>query len=191
MSALRLQALLRDRGFIVEPDPGFISGTDAFGERLSLFTWGNNSHAEQALIPRSYLVVCTTQGRWRLPLVDWHPNDPVSEQLKRPWADVLAEFDGVFLPAVRGLAPFPAPGDVRYTLSHGLGDILREAGLEQIRYNRGVRTVLRGARRFEVTVAERALRVQPDSGDAAALELTREVADEQIAQWLADVTRRA
>lgn len=142
-------------------DPGFISGRDdRRGVEVSLFTWGGADHAEQYLIPRHYLVVCMQGGRWRLPTVEWEPFLPQASQHTRPWADVLAEFDDVFLPMLDG---GPAPTSERYVLERGLPERLSEAGVSIIRYRSRMHTVERDGHRLTLHVANGALNLYSDT----------------------------
>lgn len=97
-------------GFEEQPAPGFIgfdrTHPDGRSQGLHVFWWQNAKHAAAAGIPRYYMVLdvsigslaggCGAGGRFRLPMVAW-PAAP-DTQLVRPWTDVAAEFEDVFLP---------------------------------------------------------------------------------------------
>lgn len=182
----RLEALLRDRGLTVFDDPGFISGRDEQRSlEVSLFTWGGADHAEQYLIPRHYLVVCMQGGRWRLPTVEWEPFLPQAEQHSRPWADVLAEFDEVFLPMFDG---GPAPTSERYTLERGLTERLRDAGVHVVRYRSRVHTLAHDGHPLTLHVANGTLSLYNDTR-GLTMPLHTGLTWDAVTGWISDTSK--
>ncbi|WP_136042448.1 MULTISPECIES: hypothetical protein [unclassified Microbacterium] len=166
-------------------EPGFISGRDEQrGIDVSLFTWGGADHAEQFLIPRHYLVVCMQGGRWRLPTVEWEPFLPQSSQHTRPWADVLAEFDEVFLPMLAG---GPAPMGERHVLERGLPEKLADAGVSVVRYRSRVHTLDLDGHRLTLDVTDGALRLYNDTR-GLALDLHTGLAWADVTGWISEAS---
>lgn len=87
-------------GFVYSMRLGFV-GLARGNQRCDLFRWSNQEISERTGSPRAYLVVCLTLngdledgGRWRIPLVEGTSADlPL-----RPWSEIYAEFDEIFLP---------------------------------------------------------------------------------------------
>lgn len=106
----QFRRLATTHGFLEHPAPGFIGfhriHPDGRSQSLNVFWWQNAKHAAAAGIPRYYMVLDVSigslthgagaTGRFRLPMVTW-PAAP-SSQLVRPWTDVAAELEEVFLP---------------------------------------------------------------------------------------------
>lgn len=130
----KIRKLAASHGFEEHSAPGFVGfhRTHPDGRRqvMNIFSWSNDKHAAEAGIPRYYLVfdislgACDAGGRFRLPMVEW-PAAP-AEQTIRPWADVAAEFEEVFLPL------FDSPEDKAHELTRGLGDRYRLRAAEKV-----------------------------------------------------------
>ncbi|GEL47061.1 hypothetical protein CHO01_21770 [Cellulomonas hominis] len=134
------EQILQAHGYGDITDGGMVEGTRPDGSKLGLFRWGNTKHAEADLIPRAYLVVVLTHsGRFRLPTVVWEPWLPVTDQTPRPSAEVRAEFDEVFGPALdmpveQAVQHLSAAGP-RYDMDWGLRKALKEAGLTYLGFH--------------------------------------------------------
>ncbi|CPV66396.1 Uncharacterised protein [Mycobacteroides abscessus] len=102
----KIRKLAANHGFVEHEARGVIGfhreHSDGRRQGLGVFWWSNDKHAAEAGIPRYYLVLDVSPGvpdaggRFRLPMVAW-PAAP-ADQTIRPWADVVAEFEEVFLP---------------------------------------------------------------------------------------------
>lgn len=114
--------MLLPLGFEEYETPGFLAFSYGPND-LRVFTWSNRKVADRDGIPRSYAVLCfgfgtPDQFRVRVPLVEW----PSAEQAKRPWPEVQAEIETVFLPllnlrsSVEALAVLDSYDQDRYSL---------------------------------------------------------------------------
>lgn len=102
----KMRALAARHGFVEHPAPGFLgfhrTHADGRWQGLNVFWWSNAQHAAALGIPRYYMVfdiapaASAPGGRFRLPMVVWPA--ALAEQDVRPWPDVVAEFEEVFLP---------------------------------------------------------------------------------------------
>lgn len=112
-SQMQVLKMLAPHGFTLSPRQGFVGAgrthPDGRAQRLDVFFWSGTRQADAAGIPRSYLVAdlgldAAGGPRRRLPLVHW-PDDPgqrvpAAQQRIRPWREVVAEFEEVFIPAM-------------------------------------------------------------------------------------------
>ncbi|WP_439248310.1 hypothetical protein [Micrococcus luteus] len=118
-TAAQIQKMLAPHGFSVVPDEGFVAlervhPTDGRLQGLRIFWWGNPRHADKPpACPRAYLVALpyldidsspVDGGRYRIPLVEWPDSPalrvPASQQTRRPWKEVVAEFHQVITAAL-------------------------------------------------------------------------------------------
>lgn len=127
----KIRKLAASHGFVEHDEPGFIAFHRTYDGRhqvLNVFSWANDKHAAAAGIPRYYLVfdvspgIREAGGRFRLPMVAWPA--PPDKQAIRPWADVVAEFEEVFLPL------FNSSEDEARELTRSLGWRYRLWGLK-------------------------------------------------------------
>lgn len=86
--------------------------------RFDVFFWSNVKAADEAGIPRAYIVLDFDGDRYRLPQVDW----PSEKQPRRSWEDIEEEFDTVFGPLLtlpdyeKSMYRAQLDADPRYTL---------------------------------------------------------------------------